>query len=320
MTDRQNIQQQVTDLFDRALQAAQNEGENATIIPFLALHRSSPDSALITNTLTSSLCYVANGMMRLHFSTGIVTYTSGQFFIPTVDSPIYALALPVSQTSPFIALTIRFSTEDIISVMTEAQIDYDSWDGSVLQNIEPNKASPEMLDNFRRILKLNLQAESSMFMANHLKRELVYYLVSGEYGKEFSQNFLKLERANVVGNAINWLKDHFREPLTVEKLAKMSRMSISGFHQKFKAATDMGPLQCQKKLRLLEARRLMLDEGCNTTTAALKVGYESISQFNRDYRRLFNLPPLKDIRQIRDSISRKVARPYQKIRRQQHGG
>ncbi len=109
------------------------------------------------------------------------------------------------------------------------------------------------------------------------------------------------QQSDGIGKAIDWIKENFSRSFTVEELAKSSSMSVSGLHHKFKAITTMGPLQYQKQLRLQEARRLMLSGAMDATLAALEVGYESPSQFTREYRRLFGLPPLKDIKAVRES-------------------
>lgn len=121
--------------------------------------------------------------------------------------------------------------------------------------------------------------------------------MSGDYGHFFFQ------QAEGVGKAITWIKENYVRSFTVEELAAANHMSVSGLHHKFKAITTMGPLQYQKRLRLQEARRLMLSGRVDATTSALEVGYESPSQFNREYRRLFGLPPHQDIKAVRKHAS-----------------
>jgi AraC-like DNA-binding protein len=119
----------------------------------------------------------------------------------------------------------------------------------------------------------------------------------------FFQQVLFDQQAEGVGKAISWIKDHYAQSFTVEELATLNNMSVSGLHHKFKAITTMGPLQYQKRLRLQEARRLLLSGSADATTAALEVGYESPSQFSREYQRLFGLPPLQDIKAVRKHAS-----------------
>lgn len=146
-------------------------------------------------------------------------------------------------------------------------------------------------------------------MSKHLLREIIFYLIAGSYGRVFIQGVIKLQQAGDIYYINSWIKRNYKESFSVEELAKQNKMSPSSFHQKFKAAVGMGVIQCQKKLRLQEARRLMLDEGFNVTDVALEVGYESLSQFIRDYGRLFGRSPQKDIQLIRDCFKGKMPNP-----------
>ena len=115
---------------------------------------------------------------------------------------------------------------------------------------------------------------------------------------------INIQQAGEIYEVNSWIKENFRDPFTVEELAEKRNMSVSLLHQKFKSAVGMGPLQCQKRLRLTEARRLMLDENRNVTEASLEVGYESVSQFTRDYRRMFGMNPKEDILKLRSQLEK----------------
>lgn len=130
-------------------------------------------------------------------------------------------------------------------------------------------------------------------------REIIYHILCGSCGKRFLQSVADIGQADKIYEANSWIKENFRDSFTVEALAEQWNMSVSLFHQRFKNAVGMGPLQCQKRLRLTEARRLMLDDRKNVTEAALEVGYESVSQFVRDYKKMFGLAPKEDILSIR---------------------
>ena len=126
-------------------------------------------------------------------------------------------------------------------------------------------------------------------------REITYRVLTGPQGARLRQIAAAGAPAQRIARAVRWLKDHFADPLRVESLAREARMSLSGFHQHFKAVTGLSPLQYQKWMRLHEARRLMLGEGSDAAEAAFRVGYESASQFSREYRRLFGAPPRRDV-------------------------
>ena len=135
-------------------------------------------------------------------------------------------------------------------------------------------------------------------------QEVIYYVLCGSCGKQFLQGIANIAQADEIYEANSWIKENFRSAFTVEELAEQRNMSVSLFHQKFKSAVGMGPLQCQKRLRLTEARRLMLDENKNVTEASGEVGYESLSQFVRDYRKMFGKAPKEDIQYIQNQLKK----------------
>lgn len=137
-----------------------------------------------------------------------------------------------------------------------------------------------------------------------MMQEVIYYILCGSCGKQFLQSIIHVGQADEIYQANSWIKENFRNPFTVEELAGQRNMSVSLFHQKFKSAVGMGPLQCQKRLRLTEARRLMLDENKNVTEASFEVGYESLSQFIRDYRKMFGAAPKEDILDIQKQLKK----------------
>ena len=140
------------------------------------------------------------------------------------------------------------------------------------------------------------------FQGKHIRREIIFFILCGSCGSQFLQSVINIQQAGEIYEINSWIKDNFRDSFTVEELAEKQNMSVSQFHQKFKTAVGMGPLQCQKRLRLTEARRLMLDENRNVTEASMEVGYESVSQFTRDYRKMFGMKPKGDVMKLRSQM------------------
>jgi transcriptional regulator GlxA family with amidase domain len=136
-----------------------------------------------------------------------------------------------------------------------------------------------------------------------IMREICYWLLTGPYGGEVMKMTLANSHAQHVISAIHALRDRFREPVRINELARVARMSPSAFHRQFKAITSMTPLQYQKRLRLLEARRLIVTDAANVETAAFQVGYESPSQFSREYSRMYGAPPRRDVSALRAMAS-----------------
>ncbi|AJH00581.2 hypothetical protein LF65_04035 [Clostridium beijerinckii] len=144
------------------------------------------------------------------------------------------------------------------------------------------KADEELLDLFIRLLKLNDRPKDAYFLGELIKREMIYQILTGEYGYLFFQQAIVEKQADGIGKAIEWIKKNYTSAFAMEELGKSNNMSVSSLHHKFKEVTNMGPLQYQKELRLREARRFMLRESLDITSAAMAVGYESSSQFSRE--------------------------------------
>ena len=151
----------------------------------------------------------------------------------------------------------------------------------------------------RLIAALKGPAQRLPFLSGHIKREIIFFILCGCCGRQFLQSAVNIQQAGEMYEINSWIKKNFCNSFTVEELAKQRNMSVSLLHQEFKSAVGMGPLQCQKRLRLTEARRLMWDENKNVTEASLEVGYESVSQFTRDYRKMFGSTPKDDLLRLR---------------------
>jgi AraC-like DNA-binding protein len=281
-----------------AVKFISSEGTSRTSIPFLSLMTSSRPTPLAYGVLTPSFCMLIQGKKTFHRGNDVVRYVAGDYLASVIDMPGAGQVIEASKSSPYIGIRVELTAKEIMDVVLDAQITITSGD-----RLKPaafvGKADSELLDLIIKMLRLLEKQKDAAFLAGHLRREMIYRLLTGECGHLFYQNAVIEQRVAGIGKAIAWVKENFSEPLDVEKLAKSSNMSVSTLHHKFKAVTAMAPLQYQKKLRLQEARRLLMSGSVDATTAALEVGYESPSQFNREYRRLFGLPPLQDIKAMR---------------------
>lgn len=279
------------------------EGRTQTIIPFLSLIRHSQPSPLIPSVLSPSFCLILRGAKEVRFGQDILLYHPGNFLASIIDMPAFAQVTGATWQSPYLGLRIDFTTQDIASVMTEARLNVKPGEQKLNTGAFIGKTDVDFLELFVRLLKLLDKPAAVPFLSTLLKREMIFHLLSGDAGPFFFQQVLFDQQAEGVGKAITWIKDHYACSFTVEELAAANNMSVSGLHHKFKAITAMGPLQYQKRLRLQEARRLLLSGAMDATSAALAVGYESPSQFSREYRRLFGLPPLQDVKAVLNHAS-----------------
>jgi AraC-like DNA-binding protein len=274
-----------------------------TVIPFLSLVYHNSQTPLIHGVLTPSFCLVLQGAKEVHCGQGILQYPAGHYLVSAIDLPVFAQVVGATRQAPYIGLRIDLTTKDIASVVAEAHITRRSREETLGIGAFVGKADADLLDLFIRLLKLLDWPQEAPFLSTLLKREMIFRLLSGADSRFFFQQVLFDQQAAGVGHAIAWIKEHYTQSCTVEELATANNMSVSGLHHKFKAVTTMGPLQYQKRLRLQEARRLLLSGKVDATTAALEVGYASPSQFSREYRRLFGLPPLQDIKAVRKQAS-----------------
>lgn len=186
-------------------------------------------------------------------------YMLGQYSISKIDTPLLGKVLTFSRQQDFLALAVEFIPND--------------------EEEEMFILDDEVIKAIFRIFSVMNKALPSKFIIKNIMREVIYYILCGSCNKQFLQNIVNIVQADKIYKANSWIKENFRNSFTVENLAEQRNMSVSLFHQRFKSAVGMGPLQCQKRLRLTEARRLMLDENKNVTEASVDVGYESVSQF-----------------------------------------
>ncbi|GLX70934.1 AraC family transcriptional regulator [Paenibacillus glycanilyticus] len=280
-------------------QMSLEEGRNPTIVPYLSIVRRSRDTERCPGVLTPSFCLILQGTKKLYLGQEIFQYAAGDYVASLLDIPAFGQVVEASEESPYIGLRVDFTTQEIASVVMEADMAVEPKEKDVTAAAFIGKSDAGLLDIFYRLLKVLDKPKEARFLSELMKKEMIFNLLSGEFGHLFMQKVLFDQRAEGVAKAIGWIQANYMQPFTVEELAKSCNMSTSGLHHKFKAMTTMGPLQYQKQLRLQEARRLMMSGPIGATTAALSVGYESPSQFNREYRRLFGQPPLQDIKSLR---------------------
>ena len=279
------------------------EGPFQTGLPFLTLYRHTAEVAELPCPGEHSVYLVVDGSIRLYTPSGILDYVSGQYSISGIDTPSRGYVQSFSEQKDFLALSIAFTLNDVVSVMLDLDRGLTNQiTGGRLSGGEMARADRAMVSCACRFFPILDHPLSLDFMGKQLRRELIFYLLCGSCGSRFLRSIVNIRQAGEIYAANSWIKENFRTPFTVEELAEQRNMSVSLFHQKFKSAVGMGPLHCQKRLRLTEGRRLMLGEGKNVTQAALEVGYESMSQFVRDYKKMFGQSPKEDIKTLWDSL------------------
>ena len=242
---------------------------------------------------------IVQGSKRLTVGDETLSYGEDRYLITSMDMPVRSAVIEASAERPYLGVALRLDWREIGSLMLESPVAPAASVARDSRAMTTGAVTAPLLEAFDRLLALLDQPEHIPALAPLIKREIHYRLLTGEAGARLRQIATVDTQSHQVARAIASLNARFTEPLRVETLARESGMSLSTFHHHFKTLTTMSPLQYQKQLRLTEARRLMLSEGMEASTAAFRVGYESPSQFSREYRRSFGAPPSKDVADFR---------------------
>ena len=266
-------------------------------MPGLTLSRFSTPSDLVALVYEPSLCIVAQGVKEVLLVDEAYRLDAAQSLLVSVALPVAARVVEASVARPYLAVRISFDP----AVVGELLADRTATPplGPPARGIAVTRVDSPLLDAVTRLVTLLDFPQDIATLAPLVLREITYRVLNGPQGARLLQIASAGAPAHRIARAIRWLKGHFAEPLRIESLAKHVKLSPSAFHLHFKNVTAMSPLQYQKCLRLQEARRLMLSEGLDAADASFRVGYESPSQFSREYRRMFGAPPRKDVTALR---------------------
>lgn len=285
---------------DRRSQArADTSGVARTPIDGLTIIRATAPSGLDYAISCPLVALVLQGSKAVTMGAQHFAFSAGDSLLITADVPTMSQITRASAAKPYFSLVFHLERQVIAELMAEINV-VTVTDGAPVQ-IEPTDA--EVVDAALRLLRLIDRPVSVPVLAAQLKREMHYWLLAGRHGPAIRRLGLADSHAQRIGRAVALIRANFKQPLPLDRLADAAGMSPSSFHQHFRAVTSLSPLQFQKQLRLIEARRLMLSEGLSATSAAFEVGYESVSQFTREYRRLLGLPPAKDKEAARQAQS-----------------
>jgi AraC-like DNA-binding protein len=283
-------------------QWAKKEGANETAIPGLLLVRYSGPTRPQPAMYDPCLCVATQGSKRVLLGSDAFVYRPGNFLISSLNLPTVAQITKASRETPFLGLVLKLDPREVTQLMVDGSLPPPRAQ-TADRGMANGAMTPPLLTALQRLVDLLATPKDIPILAPVICKEITYRLLTSEQGARLRQVALAGSHGHQISQAIQWLKAKYAEPLRVEELAERVHMSPSAFHHHFRAMTAMSPLQYQKWLRLSEARRLMLAEDMNAGTAALEVGYESPSQFSREYRRLFEKPPLQDITQLRQAAA-----------------
>jgi AraC-like DNA-binding protein len=273
-----------------------------TAIPGLMLYRREKPTELMSAMYEPSICVVAQGAKRVLLGEDSYVYDSRHLLVTAVDIPTVVQVIKASREKPCLGLVLKLDRREISQLMVDSNLPSPPAQKSS-RGMANGEITPPLLDALQRLIDLLDEPEDIPILAPIIQREILYRLLVGDQAAHLRRIATAGSQSHQVARAIDWLKGNFTQPLRIDDLATQVNMSTSTFHHHFRALTAMSPLQYQKWLRLNEARRLMLIEHLDAATAAFQVGYESPSQFSREYNRLFGQPPMKDIIKFRQSVA-----------------
>ncbi len=275
------------------------DGFQATPIERLTLVRSSTVTMPMPNVYRPQLCFVAQGQKEVTLGERVFLYAPGRYGIVTYDLPATGHVIEATPDKPYLCLYLDFEPVMLGELASRVPPPPDAPSLPIGKTV--SDAGADLLDATLRLLRLLDDPAALPVLGPLAEQEILYRLLAGMDGARMRHITSSQGRVAQVGRAIAWIGKNFRERFSIERLAADVGMSPSSLHEHFRAVTAMTPLQFQKQLRLQDARSLMLVQNIDVATAALRVGYESVSQFSREYRRHFGEPPARDIARLRAS-------------------
>lgn len=278
-------------------QYAPSDGVHATAIPRLNLIRMSQPTQPLHDVQRPAVCIIVQGAKQVMVGQRIYTYDEAKHLVVSVDVPITGMVTQASAERPYLCVLLELDPVVLAGLLLDTG--KEAAAASSGPAIGLSETTPEVLDALDRLVRLLANPVDAPFLAPLAEREILYRLLQGDQGERLREIANPDSRLTQVNRAIAWIKLNFNQPFSMEVVAEEARMSASSLHQHFKAVTALSPLQYQKQLRLQEARKLILGGSLDAASAGHAVGYDSPSQFSREYARLFGAPPLRDAARLR---------------------
>ncbi|OXM82894.1 AraC family transcriptional regulator [Paenibacillus rigui] len=277
------------------------DGTHDTEVPGLRLIRSSRLSEPVYSVYEPSLCVVAQGSKVVMLGQELYQYDPSSYLTASVHLPITGQVMEASNETPYLSMQILFDMSQILDVI-QASGDVIRSRTETSRGLRVSRVSDTLLDAVLRLLKLVETPRDIPVLAPYAMREIIYRVLQNENSASLMQFAVVGSHAQRIAGVVEKLNRDFAQPLRVDELAAEASMSASSLYDYFKEVTGMSPIQFQKQIRLQEARRLLLSGSIDAAEAAFQVGYESPSQFSREYARMFGMPPIRDIHRLRGSI------------------
>ena len=281
----------------KLLQRHSAEPSCSTPVAGLSLMRSDTvSSCMIAAVYSPMVCIIAQGKKQVIAGDTTLDYDVGKYLVSSVDLPVSAIITGATPKHPYLALALELDPKLLANVLLDLP---QSEDRKTLRcGVAVGRNSPALLEAFVRLLRLLDSPDDIAHLAPLVLREIYYRLLTGEKSAMLRQMVLPQNRLSQILKAIRWIRHNYAKPLHIAFLARLASMSPASLHRQFKAVTSMSPLQYQKQIRLQEARQIMVSESVDAASAGYAVGYGSPSQFSREYRRMFGIPPRQHLKGV----------------------
>jgi AraC-like DNA-binding protein len=299
--DTQRVEANRVELVERIAQATR---EHNWVEPFegVGLFRASAPTELTPNLSNPAFAVIAQGSKELYLGEECFRYDPYHYCLSTVELPVVSHVVEASPERPYLTLLLALDPALVGSVMVETGHVSPSRSAKV-RALNVSRLDADLLDAVVRLARLIDTPAEAPFFAPLITREIIYRLLQGNQGDRLRYLAVQNGHTHRIAEAIQRFQKEYDQPLRIDDVAQELGMSVSSFHHHFKAVTALTPLQFQKRLRLQEARRLMLSEDIDAASAGYQVGYDDASYFNREYKRLFGLPPVRDVERLREAAS-----------------
>ena len=287
------------DILSIALGYCHAEGSNPTPLEELTIVRRERTGEAMPGMYRPEVCFVLQGEKNVWVGNRVYHYNAANYLVSCLNVPATAQIAAASHRQPFICLRLALQPSIVYGILQEMP-------SAGLHGESPGsafyveKVTPELAGAFARLLNTLADGNETKLLAPSIVREIHYRLMNSRFGSEIRQLGVVGSRTQRIGKVVEHLRKEFAAPLSVAELARMASMSPSSFHLHFRQVTNLSPLQYQKQIRLQEARRILSVENTDAASVAYMVGYESPSQFSREYRRFFGQPPMRDMERVRE--------------------
>lgn len=276
---------------------AGREGAHDTSVRGLNLYRATAPTQRLHGVHNPCVCVIAQGAKRVMLGDEVYLYDRARYLAAAMNLPVSGQVVEASPEKPYLAMKLDVTPQEIAALLLEANLPESSQTGPS-RGLFVSRVDTDLIEAFVRMLRLLDSPEDIAALEPVVRREILYRMLKSEEGQRLRQIATAAAHSTRIARAIEWLRRNYTQPLRIDELATQANMSTSSFHEHFRAVTAMSPLQFQKQLRLQEARQLLISEALDAATAGHRVGYESPSQFSREYSRLFGAPPATDRRRL----------------------